>query len=261
MHTNFATDSVPSAHANNSETASDLDRVCYILNRKDFCFLPATRSQALLHCVHDSPLDDWTDFQHSWSDLPMDGYMADGGTYRTRRHATLSASPSSRCFQLEPHQPHFQSLAYNHLNGGIARHYQPIEPSVLTGATMQALITLGCALFGRLSPYSAWHIEVHQFRIEAKVGEAGKPTPEGIHQDGVNFVMMVMVRRTNVVHGATAIYARAKVRLDEFTLQQPLDMAIVNDERVWHSVTPIVQLDSDKPAIRDVLVLTFQRKV
>lgn len=261
MNTNFATESVPSAHANNSETESGIDRVCRTIDRKGFCFLPATRASVLLHGMHDSPLDDWTRFQQSCSDLPMDGYMADGGKYRKRRHATLSASPSSRCFKLEPHQPHFQSLAYNHLNGGLARHYQPIEPGVLAGATMHSLITLGCEIFGRLSPYSPWHIEMHQFRIEANAGEAGKPTPEGLHRNGVNFVMMAMVQRTNLVNGATAIHNQDKVRLDEFTLQQPLDMAIVNDERVFHGVTPIVQLDIDKPAIRDVLVITFQRKV
>ena len=52
---------------------------------------------------------------------------------------------------LQPHQPYFQSLKYNHLNGGIARHYEPIAAEVLAGATMQSLIRLGCELFGRLA--------------------------------------------------------------------------------------------------------------
>lgn len=130
----------------------------------------------------------------------------------------------------------------------------------MAGSTLQSLIILGCELFGRLSPYSPWHIEVHQFRIEGNAGELGKPTPEGAHRDGVNFEIMVMVQRTNLVNGATTIYNAEKLRLDEFTLQQPLDIAIVNDERVFHSVTPIVQLALDKPAVRDVLVVTFRRQ-
>jgi len=243
-----------------SESENDIDRVCRVMARKDFCFLSAARTQALLRGVHEAPLDDWVRFQSSWSDLHLDDYMADGGRYRKRRHATLSALPSSRCFQLQPHQPHYQSLNYNTLNGGIARHYQPIEADIMAGPTMQSLITLGCEMFGRLAPYSPWHIEVHQFRIECEAGEAGKPTPEGVHRDGVNFVMMLMVQRKNLVNGATTIYNSDKVRLDELTLQQPLEMAIVNDERVFHGVTPIVQLDIDKPAVRDVLVITFRRK-
>jgi hypothetical protein len=35
---------------------------------------------------------------------------------------------------------------------------------------------------------------------------------------------------------------------------------VVNDERVFHGVTPIVQLDVTKPAWRDVLVVTYKRK-
>lgn len=239
---------------------SGVERVCRVIAGKDFCFLSSDKTRELLHNVSEKPLEDWAEFQKSWSDLHLDGHMADGGKYRKRRHATLSALPSSRCFQLQPHQPHYQSLTYNDLNGGIPRHYQAIDGAVLNGATMQALITLGCELFGRLAPFSPWHIEVHQFRIEANARELGHPTPEGVHRDGVGFVMMVMVQRTNLVNGATTIFDTDKTRLDEFTLQQPLDMAIVNDERVFHGVTPIVQLDVDKPALRDVLVITFRRK-
>ena len=237
-----------------------IDRVCRVIAGKDFCFLSSDKTRELLRSVSEKPLEDWPEFQKSWSDLYTDGHMADGGKYRKRRHATLSALPSSRCFQRQPHQPHYQSLTYNDLNGGIPRHYQPIDDAILNGATMQALITLGCELFGRLAPYSPWHIEMHQFRIEANSSERDQPTPEGVHRDGVNFVMMVMVQRTNLVNVATTIFGTDKTRLDEFTLQQPLDMAIVNDERVFHGVTPIVQLDADKPALRDVLVITFRRK-
>lgn len=238
-----------------------IERLCRSLARKDFLFLPADRTRTILNEVQDAPLRDWDSFQKSWFDLPLDPYMADGGRYRKRRHATLSALPSSRCAHLQPHQPHFQSLKYNHLNGGIARHYEPIAAEVLAGATMQSLIRLGCELFGRLAPFYPWHIEVHQFRIEAQEGGSGLPTPQGVHQDGVNYVLMVMVQRQNLVNGSTAIYDKHKIKVDEFTLQQPLDLAIVNDEHVFHGVTPIVQLSTDAPAIRDVLVITFRRKI
>jgi hypothetical protein len=69
-----------------------------------------------------------------------------------------------------------------------------------------------------------------------------------------------MVKRSNMVNGSTQIYNREKVKIDEFTLQEPFDMAIVNDERTHHSVTPIVQLDLERPAVRDVLVVTFKKK-
>ncbi len=249
------------SHKNDgAEHQSEVERACKRLSLKDFSFFPAAKTRALLHSVRAAALDDLEQFQSSWTRLSLDQYMADGGKYRKRRHATLSALPSSRNFHIQAHQPHYQSLNYNELNGGIARHYDPIEADILAGSTMGAFITLGCELFGRLSPYSSWHIEAHQFRIESQDNSLGKPTPEGVHQDGVNYVIMAMVKRSNMVNGSTQIYSREKVKIDEFTLQEPFDMAIVNDERTHHSVTPIVQLDLERPAIRDVLVVTFKKK-
>ncbi|GHF54117.1 hypothetical protein GCM10010218_39190 [Streptomyces mashuensis] len=106
--------------------------------------------------------------------MPMDGYMADGGRYRRRRHATLSAPASGSAYRVEPHQPHYQTLHYNTLNGGVARHYEPIDDAILRGATMNSLFTLGCDVFGRLAPYSAWHIETHQFRIEHRAASPAR---------------------------------------------------------------------------------------
>lgn len=39
-----------------------------------------------------------------------------------------------------------------------------------------------------------------------------------------------------------------------------METAIVNDERVMHGVTPIIQLDPNLPAYRDVLVVTFSKR-
>ncbi|MDN0082604.1 2OG-Fe dioxygenase family protein [Crenobacter sp. SG2305] len=214
----------------------------------------------LLMQLSPAALAEFGTFQRSWERLAEDGYMADGGRYRQRRHATFSAAPSAHYAQLESHQPHYQTLDYNPLNGGVARHYLPIEDGIQHGATLTTLLNLGCTLFGKLRPDAAWHIEVHQFRIEAGRGMEGRQTPEGVHRDGVNFVMMLMVKRHNVVNGATTIYDLNKQRLDQFTLTEPLDLAIVDDEQIYHGVTPIVRLDPAHEAHRDVLVITFRRR-
>ena len=243
-----------------AEPDTVIDRLCSLISRKDRCFIPAERMQQYLSEGLEEPLGDALAFQDSWNDLPCDEYMADGGRYRSRRHATLRALPSSHIVYIEPHQPHFQSLTYNNLNGDIARHFQPIAPQILRGATMTAILRLCCGIFGRLSPYAHWHIEIHQFRIDAKLAAEGKPTPEGIHRDGVNFVLMMMVKRTNVVNGCTQIYDLDRQKIDSLTLTNMFDTAIVNDQHVLHGVTPIIQLDIDQPASRDVLVVTFRKK-
>ena len=203
-------------------------------------------------------LADFDVFRESWNGMRRDAYMADGGRYRSRRHAVLSAGPGGARLRLEPPQPHYQSLEYNVLNGGVERWYEPISEGVLGGATMQSLLAFCARLFGGLMPAAAWRVEVHQFRIEASAGSAGQPTPEGVHRDGVDYVLVMMVERNNIASGTTTIHAPDGAPLDAFTLTDPFDSALLDDRRCLHGVTPVTPLDAAKPAYRDVLVVTFR---
>jgi hypothetical protein len=225
-----------------------------------FCFIPGQHLQAYLLSQSDNALEDWQQFAASWNDMPLDEYMADGGRYRRRRYATLSAESGESLIKLEPHQPHYQSTEYNRLNGGVARIFAPILPEVMAGATMQSILKFSRNIFSSLSPAANWHIECHQFRIEANQGEPGKPTPEGVHRDGVDYVLVMMVHRENISSGTTTMHDEAENTLDSFTLTHPFDAAIVDDRRRMHGVTPILPIDPNKPAYRDVLVLTFRKK-
>lgn len=83
----------------------------------------------------------------------LDQFMKDGGTYRFRRHGVYSATPASGV-QLEPPQPHYQSVTYNTLNGGIARHFAPIEPSIASGKVLMSALELCRATFSGLAPFN-----------------------------------------------------------------------------------------------------------
>jgi hypothetical protein len=203
-------------------------------------------------------LADWPQFAESWNDLEVDTYMADGGRYRRRRFGVWAAGRQGPILR-GPHQPHYQTLDYNRLNGGIERWFKPITEEVGDGASMRTILEYCRALFGRLAPETArWHIEAHQFRIEARPGESAKPTPEGMHRDGVDWVAVTLIGRTNVAGGVTAVADDAGQALGSFTLETPLDTVLLDDRRVWHGVTPVHPLDPAVPAHRDVLVLTFR---
>ena len=92
------------------------------------------------------------------------------------------------------------------------------------------------------------------------MGESGKPTPEGLHRDGVDWVMVLLVRRQNVVSGETSIHDLQKNLLGSFTLAEPMEAALVDDDRVYHGVTPVQPIDAAADAYRDVLVVTFRRE-
>jgi hypothetical protein len=203
------------------------------------------------------PLDDWASFSDSWNDLALDTYMADGGRYRRRRHAVYTATADG-VISRQPHQPHFQTLDYNPLHGGIARWFEPVAEAIGSGSSLQTILAFCRTVFGALAPATpTWRIEVHQFRIEARADEAGRPTPEGLHRDGVDYVLVLLVNRRNIASGTTTVHALDGRALGSFTLTQPFDAALLEDARVAHGVTPVAPVDPASPAHRDVLVVTF----
>ena len=113
------------------------------------------------------------------------------------------------------------------------------------------------SLYTWLNP--AWRVEVHQFRIEARAGAPGEPTPEGIHRDGVDYVLVLLVNRDNIVSGETTVYDLSGSPLGAFTLTDPFDATLIDDARVAHGVTPVTPLDARRRGCRDVLVVTLRR--
>ncbi|HET7065242.1 MAG TPA: 2OG-Fe dioxygenase family protein [Rudaea sp.] len=208
-------------------------------------------------------LDDWPAFADSWNNLAPDTYLVAHGRYRRRRHAVYTAAGSQGqggSIVRAAHQPHFQSRDYNRLQGDIERWFEPIEPAIGNSASISTVLRFCHRLFGGMMPdVDAWRVEVHQFRIEARAGEPGQPTPEGVHRDGVDYVLVLMIRRTNIAQGTTTIHARDGDLLGSFTLADPFDAALVDDARVFHGVTAVEAIDATKPAHRDVLVVTFKR--
>jgi len=221
------------------------------LSQNGFTFVDSTTMAALLDRA---ALPDWPAFAASWDALAPDSYLAAIGRHRRRRHAVFSADAQG--VRREPHQPHYQSKTYNALQGDIERWFEPVEAD---GPTLRRILGFCHGVFGDLAPQVArWHVEVHQFRIEARAGEAGEPTPEGVHRDGVDYVLVLLIDRTNIESGTTTIHAADGHLLGSFTLTRPFDAALVDDARVFHGVTAVTPVDPDQPAHRDVLVVTFR---
>ncbi|GBQ27270.1 2OG-Fe dioxygenase family protein [Gluconacetobacter azotocaptans] len=240
-------------------TLPTLEQVEAPLRAGGFAFLRAPVMRTLLAPYG---LADWAGFADSWNRLGLDRYMADGGRYRRRRHATFTVTADAT--ERKKHQPHYQSRDYNELNGGIERWFRPVETATGAHPALLAILRLMHRLVTDLTPPAgrpdAWHAEIHQFRIEARPDEPGEPTPEGLHRDGVDWVLVLMVRRENVASGETSIHDLHRQQVGHFTLAEPLDAALVDDNRVYHGVTAVRPIDPTRPAYRDVLVVTFRHQ-
>ena len=195
-------------------------------------------------------LDAW---RPAWDRLPPDAYLRDGGRYRRRRHGSFVVT-GAELLQV-PHRAHGQPVSYNALHGGLERWFEPIEPVLVASPEWPRLLVALAGVCSALKGAQPWYVEAHPFRIDTTDG-IGRPTPEGAHRDGVDFVAVILVSRDGVKGGETRVFAADGPDGLRFTLTQPWTTLLLDDERVIHETTPI------QPAApgghRDTLVLTFR---
>ena len=192
----------------------------------------------------------------TWDALPEDHYLRDGGRYRQRRHSCFVVGEGG--VSLVPHRAHWQPVDYNALHGGMERWFKPISKAVLASDAWNGLLAALAHLFSELrQDVARWHVEAHQFRIDTADG-IGRPTPEGAHRDGVDFVAVFLVGREGITGGETRVFDAAGPAGQRFTLEAPWSLLLLDDARVIHESTPIQPAMAGMTGHRDTLVLTYR---
>lgn len=202
--------------------------------------------------------EDLAEFQQSWQSLPPDNFLSDGGHYRNRRYSVFNWSKDGELVLL-PHEAHYQSTYRNNMNGGVYREFEPFEQSIINGSVLKNIINFVAQKIS-FSDEEKWRIQAHQFRIETNSDEAGRPTPEGVHRDGADFILIMLISRENISGGVNHIYDDAKRLQFGGVLEECGDAVLLDDRIVWHGVSEVYPVDKNKPGYRDVLVLTFHNE-
>jgi hypothetical protein len=190
----------------------------------------------------------------SWDDLALDNYLKDGGRYRKRRHSCFIQDGTQ--LQAAPHRAHWQPLEYNALHGGMHRMFEPIAPSTSGNPAWQRLLVSIGQACSSASGQPHWYVEAHQFRIDT-AGGIGRPTPEGAHRDGVDYVAVLLVARDGIKGGETRVFEADGPNGKRFTMLEPWTLLLLDDARVIHETTPIQPLEPGR-GHRDTLVLTWR---
>ena len=84
--------------------------------------------------------------------------------------------------------------------------------------------------------------------------DQGQLSPEGIHQDGFDRILMLGVRRSNITGGNMLLY---KSREGEALVNMPLEdgeFAILNDKNMWHNGSKPVKINPDEEGFMDFMV-------
>lgn len=194
-------------------------------------------------------------FYHSWDCLPLDQYLGNEAHFRYRRYSVFEYRGAS--FIKCPVEPHYQMKQYNSVYGGLYRYYEDINDSKNTRVIMKGLVQWVLAMVKGSQDH--WKVECHQFRICASLDEEGKPTPEGIHQDGADYVLIMLMDKKNVRGGGSRIYSDGGQEVYATNLEK-YELLLLDDKRYWHGVENILPEDGSELASRDVLVMTFHRQ-
>ena len=130
-----------------------------------------------------------------------------------------------------------------------------MAPGVVAQPVWSRMLSALAASFTAVGGVMTWYVKAHQFRIDTTDG-IGRPTPEGAHRDGVDFVVVSLVDRVGVKGGETRVFEAEGPNGSRFTMTEPWTTLLLDDARVIHESTPIQPLAPD--GHRDTLVLTYR---
>jgi hypothetical protein len=219
-----------------------------------FAWIPSTA-----WTISNELIPHWDRLIRDWEHLELDRYLQAGATFRRRRYGRYFWSPVADDLRLLPHDSYFQPSAENTYAGGIERNFAPLLPGTSDNPFLTALVrcTFACLPISEEQRGRTWEVRIHQIRIVASSKEPGLPAPEGIHQDGTDFLTLHLVRRQGVVGGTTTIYDVDRKPIWSGTMRRALDSLILEDRRILHGVTPVDAVDERTTGIRDMLGVDF----
>ena len=183
---------------------------------------------SLEFAVHNLPTTGFSELQASYDRLPPDPYIT--GTFRQRRFSHF-LGPVNALKRLG-HMAFVQSKTVNQLAGGMQRHFQELEDGFVSLPAFQTMASAYVDFF-QFDPRER-EIGVHQIRILCSSDFQGTPAPEGIHQDGFDYIGIFCISRRDILGARTHIY-RAKDQPSIFSRElQPGEAIFANDRRVFH---------------------------
>ena len=207
--------------------------------------------------------------------------LGDDPIYKFRKTSQTRVLFEKKKIQRQSAAPFKLSYGDNALLGDKVRWFPEASRDFVTDTVTLAIERLMRSLLKQFQDDSQRKISgLHQFRVISGVEgspnhtQKKSPTPEGVHQDGAELVIVIFIGGENLGGraGESRIYsmeqpagileseeseiqAACKTRLCEHTMQIPFEAIILNDRRVKHDNLPLKALDGSKEARRDVLVM------
>lgn len=189
---------------------------------------------------------------NSFDKIPNDTYLKEKFCYRKRCYCTGNIENGIFRWNESP-ELFCQSEHLNKYVGGVSRQFQPISELIRKDIETHVIMNVFSSL-----PQVNYKVGVHQIRIIANEFNQGMPTPEGIHQDGFDFVAVGCINASNVSGGISFILnAQDHTEVAFEGVLNPGSLILFSD-RTYAHYTSNISPKLPGVAQRDVVVATFQ---
>jgi len=186
-----------------------------------------------------------------FNDLGADPYLESNCRFR----AFSQYQKTETQFEKLGSSTFMQSSDVNRLIGNVQRKFEDISPTLDQHPDFQNL--LNTFLERTNVDTTKQPIGVHQIRVVCSKDQSGSPAPEGIHQDGFDFVGIFCVKRDNIAGAFTQIFSSPVDQHPHMsTTLEENQFIIFNDRRYYHYVTETLPALQDETGLRDVFVFT-----
>ena len=127
-----------------------------------------------------------------------------------------------------------------------------MEKHVLDDYFMELLSSIVC-LTNRKEPLTKkYNVSVHQVRLLSYPHLTSDNAPEGIHQDGVDYIVSALVlNKHNISNDASIIYDDKKHEIFRKNLEVG-DFIFQEDRQLWHDIS-LIQAEKGFLGYRDIL--------
>lgn len=183
--------------------------------------------------------------------LPPDPYA--DNRLRSRRYSRLKFK-EGKLF-LRSHKQFMQEKDINEYLGDVLREYEEVDDLLLENETFTKM----CQEFLDRTDLSEKDvIEVHQIRFHCRKN-AKAPAPEGVHQDGFDYIGIYVVESDNHKGGEVLLFENKTD--DPFFSKafEPGEFVVLNDKKLFHNAAPLIPTENNEDGHWDIFVLTANR--
>lgn len=204
--------------------------------------------------------------------------------YRTLRSGRFSVNMSAGTIERLERQPFILTTVENYKrnDSDIPRDFGDFDENHQDNTVIQAMVVLKAWITQNIPVLPRPGLDYEKDTVLTEIfnvhtftdqGIQGYPALEGVHQDGSDHTMTVILGASNITpdSGITFVHARDEItgvqhsetRMEllkgRYQHRDFLDTLLFKDNSTKHSVTPVYALDKSQPSYRDMFVI-FSRK-